>query len=530
MVNRKATAVLVSLAACVGLNAALTAQNAWPSIWVVPGARLSVELLVFLAVLGLYLEVRPRLDRLFAWCLAGALFFLIVGRYVAVTSHALFGRPINLYFDLPHLPDVIAMTAGVRSAAELAFFSVVGLALPVLMLALIRWGIGAVATSFRDMTTRRVFTGSAVVGIAIFAAASVSGPNRARDAFAHPVSPVYAHQVEFVLEALVGTKDAEVGAQPEIQPNIATLKGADVFILFLESYGEVAYRVPELSGEIRERAAQADRLLRAKGWHIATGLFKSPTFGGGSWLAHSSFLAGVAVSQNRDYQLLLSGERDTFVGSFRRAGYRTVALMPGLKLAWPEGDFYGFDKIYDASALDYAGPAYGWWTIPDQFSLGRLVERELQRPGRAPLFVVYPTIMSHLPFAPVPPVVTDWSRATDPAAYGKGAGAAGETLGNWKEARRSYRAAMVYNLAIVESFLAEMAPKDALVVAIGDHQPPGIVSGSKASWLVPVHIFSREERHIAGFLEAGFGDGLLPSGGSLGDFAALHRKFAAALK
>ncbi len=204
--------------------------------------------------------------------------------------------------------------------------------------------------------------------------------------------------------------------------------------------------------------------------------------------------------------------------------------MPGLKLAWPEGDFYGFDKIYDASALDYAGPAYGWWTIPDQFTLGRLVERELQHPGRAPLFVVYPTIMSHLPFAPVPPVLTDWSRATDPAAYADRILGPARSLGDWKEARRSYRAAMVYNLAVVEGFLAEKAPTDSLVVVLGDHQPPGVVSGSEASWLVPVHVFSRDGKRIAGFLEAGFGDGLVPSGGSLGDFAALHRKFAAALK
>ena len=203
--------------------------------------------------------------------------------------------------------------------------------------------------------------------------------------------------------------------------------------------------------------------------------------------------------------------------------------MPGLKLAWPEGKFYGFDEIYDAAALGYTGPSFGWWTIPDQFALGRLVERELRVPGRKPLFVVYPTIMSHMPFTPVPPYLADWALALDPAAYSRtdngGPGAPGGD-----KARDSYRKAILYDLALVEGFLSERAPENALVVVLGDHQPPGIVAGAGASWLVPVHVFSRDAARIAAFRAAGMTDGVIPSGPSLGDFAALHGRFAAALK
>lgn len=50
----------------------------------------------------------------------------------------------------------------------------------------------------------------------------------------------------------------------------------------------------------------------------------------------------------------------------------TVAVMPGLRYAWPEGAVYEFTAIYNAERLDYRGPAYGWWVIPDQYSLYRI--------------------------------------------------------------------------------------------------------------------------------------------------------------
>ena len=103
--------------------------------------------------------------------------------------------------------------------------------------------------------------------------------------------------------------------------------------------------------------------------------FSSPTFGGGSWLAHASFMSGVEVRDTGDYTLLLTQRRETWPKLFEAAGYRAVAVMPGLRSAWPEGAFYGFDTIYDALALDYRGPDFGWWRIPDQFSLARTAEQ-----------------------------------------------------------------------------------------------------------------------------------------------------------
>ena len=149
---------------------------------------------------------------------------------------------------------------------------------------------------------------------------------------------------------------------------------------------------------------------------------------------------------------------------------------------------------------------------------------------RKPLFVVYPTVMSHMPFAPMPPYLADWSRALDPAAYPQPSVGDASPLGDWTAARGSYKTAMLYNLAMIEGFLTERAPKNALIVVLGDHQPPAVVSGAGASRLVPVHVFSRDPKRIAGLREAGFSEGLVPAGSALGDFAALHRIFAETVK
>src|SRR6185503_385200 len=130
-----------------------------------------------------------------------------------------------------------------------------------------------------------------------------------------------------------------------------------------------------------------------------------------SWLAHLTLLSGVEVRDPAAHARLMVEPRDTLVRAFRRHGYRTVALMPGMRQAWPEGSFYGFDEIYGADRLAYRGPEFGWFAIPDQFSLDRLQALEdSRRAARQPLFVFFPTISTHFPFSPTPPYQPDWIR------------------------------------------------------------------------------------------------------------------------
>ena len=58
MLNERVPRLLTVLAVSAAFNAALTLQNAWPSLWVTFGAWVSVELLVLLVFLAVCLERR----------------------------------------------------------------------------------------------------------------------------------------------------------------------------------------------------------------------------------------------------------------------------------------------------------------------------------------------------------------------------------------------------------------------------------------------------------------------------------------
>lgn len=108
-------------------------------------------------------------------------------------------------------------------------------------------------------------------------------------------------------------------------------------------------------------------------------------------------------------------DRPTLGDVFRTQGYRVLALMPGLRQAWPEGDFYAFDAIYGAARLDYRGPEFGWWRI--RISSPSAQYRQLEAmaaPKDTPRFLFFPTISSHMPFRPTPPYQPDWARLTGP--------------------------------------------------------------------------------------------------------------------
>jgi len=109
------TIVAVSLAF---LNTLLSFQNVWPTPWVRPTAEISVEIVVLVLLLALAAEFRapPALRRL----AVAIVFVLVIGRYADVTAPALFGRRIDLYWDAPHLPNVVAMFVGVAPAWQTA--------------------------------------------------------------------------------------------------------------------------------------------------------------------------------------------------------------------------------------------------------------------------------------------------------------------------------------------------------------------------------------------------------------------------
>ena len=57
------------------------------------------------------------------------------------------------------------------------------------------------------------------------------------------------------------------------------------------------------------------------------------------------------------------------IRSYYEAGYRSILLTPGIRGPWPAGRALRFDRIAAAADVAYEGQGFGWWYVPDQYSL-----------------------------------------------------------------------------------------------------------------------------------------------------------------
>ena len=98
--------LLGTIVPVVVLDALLVFGNAWPTLWPQPAFAVSVELAFAVGALALVAPWRGRVPHAVVHALAGLATLWIVLRYVQVTVPAMLGRPLNLYWDLPHLGAV----------------------------------------------------------------------------------------------------------------------------------------------------------------------------------------------------------------------------------------------------------------------------------------------------------------------------------------------------------------------------------------------------------------------------------------
>jgi hypothetical protein len=518
-------------AAVLLLNASLTFQSVWPTPAIRWRGTLSIELAAFVLVL---VSLRRRLDPfspltlrwVSATCVA-----LALGRYAEVTSEALYGRDINLYWDLRFVPAVAALLARPERLWLVVLAALVVLLTLGLLYAVLRWAVGRVGAALTSGVERRALGVLAAVVVMVFVSqrlgsmpGRVPGRGRALNSFvfSDPVTLIYARQARLMVMALVGPRS--LAPSPSMASDLSLVRGADVFIVFVESYGAVSYDRPELARPLALPRRQFERIIHDTRRDVVSAYVESPTFGGSSWLAHISLLSGVEVRDHDTNALLMTQKRDTLVGAFKRHGYRTIALMPGTWQGWPEGSFYRFDDIYDGPRLNYRGPEFGWWDIPDQFAIAQMDAREVNRAPRAPLFVVFPTISSHIPFTPTPPYQPVWARMLTDRPYDTAdVERALDRQPDWLNLGPRYVDALSYAYQSIGGYLRLRGDRDLIAVVLGDHQPAAAVSGVGASWDVPVHIVASRRPVLDRFLAYGFREGLTPARPAAGKMHALTR-------
>ena len=514
--NTRLWAVFLSL---VYLNFLFTFDNMVSTPFIQLSYQLSIELAGGVMVLALLRAFGFQFSGLPKGVLAILLLLGALLRYFDRTALGVIGREFNLYGDFAHLHRVAEMFV-----TSMSWLTVLGIfaALLVVILA------GVVANWLALSTLNRVFSESSwrystglisVLVVVLY----VVGPS---SWFALPLSSIISRQIAYIQDDEHENARRAIKEWPQLKgvSNLSGLGKADIYLIFVESYGVTLIEDPHHFKQIGARFRQMELNLVESGFHFVSRQVNSPTFGGGSWRAHATLLSGLPITSEHLYNALLDSKRKTLVSVLRERGYRAVAVEPGIQWLWPDGHYYGFDMIYDRAQLEYTGPKMGWWVIPDQYTLYEIYRKEMAH-STQPLFAKFSLVMTHIPYYPIPEYVEDWSRFDNDLAYEYGLNSvAHDAYRDLQELSTWYVRAFEYELDVLEGFLLQFVPDNALVIVLGDHQPPKLATHNNDSWAVPMHLISKRVDLIRPFKELGFDESLVPlenSGLSMDDFLEL---------
>lgn len=290
------------------------------------------------------------------------------------------------------------------------------------------------------------------------------------------------------------------------------LRGKDVIVSFVESYGRSAIEDPSMAPQVDAVLDAGSRRLDAAGFSSRSGFVTSSTVGGGSWLAHASLFSGLWINSQQRYKSLTAGKRLTLPSAFRRAGWRTMSFEPAVQGNWPERAFYGYDKGYDRPAIGYHGPQFSYAPIPDQYTFAQL-QKDERGPGHKPIMAELTLVSSHTPFTPLPKLL-DWNALGDGSVYNSPdahqGGSGTSVLGNSTKLRDAYQLSIQYTLSTIISYVQKYGDQNLVLVFLGDHQPGPLITGAGASRDVPITIVARDPAVLDRISGWGWTDGLRP--------------------
>ena len=451
--------------------------------------------------------------------LAGAagllvLFFMIVG-LGETTMRLSLGRPLNLYVDYQLLSSVWNLLAGTFGylLAGLVLITVL------VVLTLIAVAITRLLLSIRvehDNFSARVgglrlialICGGLFLELVPPVAAVVDVPTVriVRDQGANLVA-IIDERRQFA-EELASYPDS----YEDVPGLLSKLAGRDMIFGFIESYGVSAIDDARYSEVVGPRIDDFQKRMNAAGLHLVSGRLVAPSQGGQSWFGHGSVLSGVWLDTQFRYDMMLASGRETLIDDFQRIGHRTVAVMPAITEAWPEGDEFGYEEVYTHADIDYAGPPLNWVTMPDQFTWS-FFENRIRKNDERPLFAELALISSHAPWTPILPVLEDWNGIGNGSVFMRFADSGESPAELWRDVERvrdHYAMSIEYAVSTMVSYAERYVDERTLLVLLGDHQPASLITGEGAPWNVPVHVISGDRALVEPFIDWGFVEGAWP--------------------
>ena len=514
---RASVAAALTILALLVVWVALVAPNQLDRLTPSAFVRLPLEGLVVIA-LALVLPATPR--RLLACVVGPVLGLLVIVKILDMGFFEAFDRPFNPVADgsytgigIETLRDSIGRTEAnllVAGAAVLGVAVLVLTTLAVLRLTRVaavnrRWSLPAV-TALGVVWVLCWASGAQLVSYAPMASSSAAG--------------LAFHEVRAVR---AGIQDHAIFAD-EIRHDrfrhtrgdqlLTGLRGKDVLLVFVESYGRVAVQDTSFSPRVVAALDKGTERLQAAGFSSRSAFLTSSTFGGLSWLAHSTMQSGVWVDNQLRYDQLVETDRLTLTAAFKRAGWRTVGDVPSNNRTWPEGSsFYHFDKLYDRRDVGYRGPKFSYASMPDQYVLAALQRLELAKSDRRPVFAEVDLVSSHTPWTRIPQLI-DWSDVGNGSIFKRMPVAQltrAELFGDLARVRAAYGQSIEYSLNALVSFVQHYGDDNLVLVVLGDHQPSKIITGDNPSHDVPISVIAHDPAVLDKIAGWGWQDGLRPS-------------------
>ena len=189
-----------------------------------------------------------------------------------------------------------------------------------------------------------------------------------------------------------------------------------MLLLFVESYGRVAVQDSSFSPQVDAVLNRGTAQLRAAGFSSRSGFLSSSTFGGLSWLAHSTLQSGIRIGTQRGYNQLVKSDRLTLAAGVQARRVANGRRGPGEQRHGRRAtSFYHYDSIYDRRNVGYRGPGFGLPPMPDQYVLQALQRIELAKRPRPPLFAEVDLISSHAPWTN--PSAHPWDQVGDGSIF-----------------------------------------------------------------------------------------------------------------
>ncbi|MFF1742470.1 sulfatase-like hydrolase/transferase [Streptomyces mirabilis] len=478
--------------------------------------RLPVEA-IFGAALLIVLPRKPRIAvAVFAGLGLGA---LTVVNFLDIGFNEYLGRGFNVVLDWSLFSDAqgyLQDTFGKGGALGIAALAVT---LVIAVLALVTMSVirlGNLAARNTETATRTTlvlaiaWVTCAALGVQYAAGIPIASEHtmQALQFKAEQVRRTLRDEAEF---AKIAKKDNFANTPPD--QLLTGLRGKDMMITFIESYGRSAIEDPVMAPGVDATLTAENKKLTDAGFAAKSGWLTSATYGGSSWLGHSTFMSGLWISNQQRYRTVTAGERLTLPGAFKKTGaWDTVGVMPGIQKAWPEQKFYGIDKLYDSHKLGYKGPKFSWSTMPDQYALTAFERLVHSKKHDKPLMSTIILTSSHQPWAPIPKLVPQ-DQVGDGSIYNaieKAGKKPADIITDSTKSKQEYGKSIQYSVSSLINYLVKYGNKNTVLIFLGDHQPIARVSGDHASRDVPVSIVAKDPKVLDKIADWNWADGLQP--------------------